>query len=542
MDKYSACLLDTRELSRNATMAWTCTIIALAILAYLLREWAWKSSNKKKLPPGPRGFPIFGNLHMLGGLPHRDLHRLAQKHGPIMYLRLGLVPAIVVSSPQAAEQFLKAHDLVFASRPLFEAAKHITYEQKSLSFSSYGPYWRNIRKMCTLELLQSRKINSFKAMRKEELGLLIKFVQEAASDCVAVDLSAKVSSLSADMSCRMVFGKKYMDKDLDERGFKAAIHEGMQLLATPNIGDYIPYIAALDLQGLTRRMKAISKIYDDFLEKIIDEHAQSKDENKTKDFVDVMLSFMGSQESEYLIERSNIKAIILVIIHTINLHACIVSNKVVILLTIIFLQDMLAGSTDTSATVIEWALSELMKNPQVMKKVQKELEDVVGLERMVDESDLDSLEYLDMVLKETLRLHPVAPLLLPHEAIEDCTINGFHIPHKSRVMINVWAIGRDPSAWNDAEKFFQERFVGSNIDIRGRDFQLIPFGSGRRGCPGMQLGLTVVRLVVAQLIHCFDWELPDKMQPNELDMTEKFGLSTPRAKHLLAIPTYRLGK
>jgi cytochrome P450 len=203
---------------------------------------------------------------------------------------------------------------------------------------------------------------------------------------------------------------------------------------------------------------------------------------------------------------------------------------------------MLAGSMDTSATVIEWALSELMKHPRVMKKVQKELEDVVGLERMVEESDLDSLEYLDMVLKETFRLHPIAPLLLPHLAMEDCTVNGLHIPQNSRVIINVWAIGRDPSVWSDAEKFFPERFVGSNIDVRGRDFQLIPFGSGRRGCPGMQLGLTVVRLVVAQLVHCFDWELPDNMLPTELDMTEEFGLTTPRAKHLLAFPTYRLRK
>ncbi|XP_059433243.1 cytochrome P450 71AU50-like [Corylus avellana] len=503
----------------SSAMAWTWTIAAvLVMLAYLLREWAWKSSSK--LPPGLRGFPFFGNLHMLGELPHPDLHQLAQKHGPIMYLCLGLIyfcttPAIVVSSPQAAEQFLKAHDLVFASRPPLEATKHISYEQKNLSMSPYGSYWRNIRKMCTLELLSSRKINSFKHMRKEELGLLIKFIQEAARDCVAVDLSAKVSSLSADMSCRMVFGKKYMDMDLDEKEFKAVIQEVMHLGATPNLGDYIPFIAPLDLQGLTRRMKAVSKIFDDFFEKIIDEHVQSKDENKTKDFVDVMLSFMGSQESEYRIERSNIKAIIL---------------------------DMLAGSMDTSATVIEWALSELMKNPQVMKKVQKELEDVVGLERMVEESDLDSLEYLDMVLKETFRLHPIAPLLLPHEATEDCTINGFHIPHKSRVMINVWAIGRDPSVWSDAEKFFLERFVGSNIEVRGRDLQLIPFGSGRRGCPGMQLGLTVVRLVVAQLVHCFDWELPEKMPPNELDMTEEFGITTPRGNHLLAIPTYRLRK
>jgi len=226
------------------------------------------------------------------------------------------VPGIVVSSPQAAEQFFKAHDLVFASRPPLEASKYISYEQKNLTMSPYGSYWRNIRKMCTLELLSNHKINSFKSMRKEELDLLIEFIREGARDCVAVDLSAKVSSLSADMSCRLVFGKKYMDKDLDEKGFKAVIHEGMQLVAAPNLGDYIPCLAPLDLQGLTRRMKAVSKIFDDFFEKIIDEHVQSKDENKTKDFVDVMLSFMGSEESEYRIERSNIKAIILVIIHT----------------------------------------------------------------------------------------------------------------------------------------------------------------------------------------------------------------------------------
>uniref|UniRef100_A0A2N9EUF5 Cytochrome P450 n=1 Tax=Fagus sylvatica TaxID=28930 RepID=A0A2N9EUF5_FAGSY len=418
------------------TMAWTWIILALALLAYILQKyWAWKINNKKKkLPPGPRGFPIFGHLHMLGELPHQDLHKLAQKHGPIMHLRLGMVPAFVVSSPQAAELFLKTHDLVFASRPLNEFSNNI-------------------------------KINSFKSMRKEELDLLIKFIQGAARDQVAVDLSAKVSSLSADMSCRLVFGKKYMDEDFDERGFNS---------------------------GLTKRMKAVSKIFDDFLEKIIDEHVQSKEKNKSKDFVDVMLGFMGSEESEYRIERPNIKAIIL---------------------------DMLAASMDTSATAIDWILTELIKHPRIMKKVQKELENMVGLERMVQESDLDSLEYLDIVVKETMRLHPVAPLLIPHEAMEDCTINGYHIPRKSRILINVWAIGRDPSVWHEPEKFFPER-----------------------SCPGMQYGLTVVQLVVAQLVHCFDWELPNDMLPTELDMTEEFGLTTPRAQHLLVVPTYRLHK
>ena len=202
----------------------------------------------------------------------------------------------------------------------------------------------------------------------------------------------------------------------------------------------------------------------------------------------------------------------------------------------------MAASMDTSATMIEWALSELIKHPPMMKKVINELEKVVGMERMVEESDLESLEYLNMVVKETLRLHPVAPLLIPHESMEDCTVDGFHIPQKSRVIVNVWAIGRDPNAWTDADNFLPERFMESDIDFRGQHFQFIPFGSGRRGCPGMQLGLTVVRLVLAQLVHCFDWELPDNMLPSELDMTEEFGLTLPRAKHLVAIPTCRLHK
>ncbi|KAK9994028.1 hypothetical protein SO802_023731 [Lithocarpus litseifolius] len=496
------------------TMAWTWIILSLALLAYILVQWKSKT-KKKKLPPGPRGFPIFGNLHRLGKFPHHALHQLAQKHGPIMHLRLGMVPTIVVSSPQAAKLFLRTHDLVFASRPLTEALKHISYEQKSFVFAPYGSYWRNIRKMCTLELLSNLKINSFKSMRKEELDLLIESIQEAAHEHVTVDLSAKVSSLSADMSCRLVLGKKYMDNEFDERGFKSVIQEAMQLAATPNLGDYIPYVAPLDLQGLTQRMKAVSKIFDAFLEKTLDEHVQSKDENKAKDFVDVMLGIMGYEESEYRIQRSNIKAIVL---------------------------DMLGASMDTSATAIDWMLTELIRHPRIMKKVQKELENVVGLERMVDESDLDSLEYLDMVVKETMRLHPVIPLMVPHESLEDCTINDYHIPRKSKILINVWAIGRDPSVWTEPDKFNPERFVGSNIDLRGHDFELIPFGSGRRSCPGMQLGLTVVRLVLAQLVHCFDWELPNDMLPTELDMTEEFGLTLPRAKHLLAIPTYRLHK
>ncbi|XP_031251549.1 cytochrome P450 CYP736A12-like [Pistacia vera] len=153
-------------------MSWTWTSLALVALVFFLQAFPWKKDSKtKRLPPGPRGFPIFGSLHLLGKFPHKDFHKLAKKYGSIMFLRLGSIPTIVVSSPHAAEQFLKTQDLVFASRPPVEAAKHIGYRQKNLSFSPYGSYWRAMRKICTLELLSSAKISSFRAMRKEELYL-----------------------------------------------------------------------------------------------------------------------------------------------------------------------------------------------------------------------------------------------------------------------------------------------------------------------------------------------------------------------------------
>lgn len=202
---------------------------------------------------------------------------------------------------------------------------------------------------------------------------------------------------------------------------------------------------------------------------------------------------------------------------------------------------MLIGGIDTTATTVDWILSELVKNPIVMKKLQKEIEEIVGLDQMVEKSHLSSLKYLDCVVKESLRLHPVAPLLA-HAAQEDCEVSGFDIPSKTHVFVNVWAIGRDPDVWPDPDTFCPDRFLHNNVDLRGRDFQLLPFGSGRRSCPGLQLGLLIVQFVVAQLVHCFDWELPDGMLPGELDMSENYGMVVTRTKHLRAIPIYRLNQ
>ncbi|XP_027078023.1 cytochrome P450 CYP736A12-like [Coffea eugenioides] len=493
---------------------WLSTALALAAVWFFLQD-LFLMKKKKRFPPGPKGLPVIGNLHLLGKNPHHDLAKLAKKHGPLMYMRFGYVPAIIASSPEAAEKFLKTYDQVFASRPYHEASWYVSYEQRNLTFGQYGPYWRNMRKLCILQLLSSHKINSFLPMRREEVGTLVKSLKQAASDGAAVDLSAAISSLGANMSCLMIFGKKYMDKDFDDRGFRDVIQEGLHVAAMPNLGDYFPLLGVLDLQGLTRRFKDLAKVFDKFFEKIIDEHLQSQEHKQTKDFVDIMMGIMQSGEAEFEFDRSHVKAILL---------------------------DLLVASMDTSVTAVEWAISELLRHPEAMRKLQKELEEKVGLERIVEESDIEGLEYLDMVIKESMRLHPVAPLLLPHESMEDCTVDDFHIQKKTRIIINIYTIGRDPNVWPDPETFNPERFKDSNIDLRGQDFRLIPFGSGRRSCPGLQLGVLLVRFVLAQLVHCFNWELADNIQPTDLDMSEAFGLVTSRAKHLKVVPTCRLQK
>nr|GMC93238.1 cytochrome P450 CYP736A12-like [Ipomoea batatas] len=493
----------------NTSWFWIALAVFAAVSIFLKKK-------SKRLPPGPKAVPILGHLHLIGKDPHHDFQKLSKIYGPIMYLRFGFVDNIIVSSPQAAQQFLKTHDLNFASRPPQEAPKYISYDQKDLAWSEYGPYWRNMRKLCTLELLSNLKIASFQSMRREELCLLVESFKQAALDGAAVDLSSKVSSMSSNMSCRMVFGKRYEDKDLGDKGFKAVIDEIQYLAAVPNLGDYFPYLGKLDFQGLTRRMKAVAKLCDEFFEKIIDEREQAEnngDTKGTKDFVDTMLEIMKSGETPFEFTREHVKSTML---------------------------DMLVTSMDTSSSVIDWTMSELFRHPKVMEKVKEEIERHVGSNRMVEEEDLESLEYLAMVIKESLRIHPVAPLLLPHAAIEDCVIDGFHIPKKARIWVNYWAIGRDPNVWSDPEKFTPERFKGSQIDYRGRDFEFIPFGSGRRSCPGLQLGVTVVRLVVANLVHCFDWALPNGMLPDDLDMTEELGAVVRRAKNLIAVPTYGL--
>ncbi|KAK2376447.1 cytochrome P450 CYP736A12 [Trifolium repens] len=471
--------------------------------------------NQRK-PPGPPTLPIIGNLHLLGTLPHRTLHSLSKKYGPIMSLQFGQVPAVIISSSKAAESFFKTHDIVFSSRPKTQATELIANGSKGVGFSEYGPHWRSVRKLCTVNLLSASKVEMFGPSRKQELDVLVKSLEKAALVGEVVNLSEVVWNLIEDIVYKMILGgTKHEQFDV-----KKLAKEGIALIGAFNLVDCVPWLGAFDLQGLTRACKKVSKSLDEVLEVIITEHEQATNvcTNRQEDFVDILLSIMHQSidhknDQNLVIDRTNVKAILL---------------------------DMIAAAIGTSPNLIEWILSELLRHPRVMKILQEEIQNEVGNKRMVKEEDLKKFNYLDMVIDETLRLYP-SPLSVPRECRESITIDGYFIKEKTRVIVNAWAIGRDPNVWSEnAEEFYPERFIDKKMNYEGQEFDSIPFGSGRRRCPGIKLSLITMKLVIAQLVHCFNWELPYNISPSNLNMEEKFELAMARAQNLYAIPSYRL--
>ncbi|GMH03810.1 hypothetical protein Nepgr_005649 [Nepenthes gracilis] len=491
----------------------------LATVALLLLLSTNRRRRKLNLPPGPRSWPIIGNFNLVGSLPHRSFHNLSQKYGPLMMLRLGSHRVVVATSVETASLILKTHDLSFASRPRTAAGKHTTYNYSDITWSPYGPYWRQARKMCLTELFSVKRLESFEYIRTEEMNSLIK--QLFSSNGKQIALKDHLSNVSLNVISRMVLGKRYLDEGEENsiirpEEFKKMLDELFLLNGVLNIGDWIPYIGFLDLQGFVKRMKDLAKKFDRFMEHVLNEHNKRRatsEEWVARDMVDVLLELADDPNLEVKLERHGVKA---------------------------FTQDLIAGGTESSAVTVEWAISELLKNPGIIDKATKELDLVVGRRRWVQEKDIPSLPYVRAIVKETMRLHPVAPMLVPRIAREDAQIAGYDIPKDTRVLVNTWTIQRDATVYENPEVFSPERFVGKNIDVLGRHYELLPFGSGRRMCPGYSLGLKVIESSLANLLHGFSWKLPAEMKADDLDMEEIFGLSNPRKVPLVVVAEPRL--
>ncbi|KAI3819735.1 hypothetical protein L1987_13583 [Smallanthus sonchifolius] len=482
-------------------------LLALFYLFTKLRTSFFPHPNHN-LPPQPWKLPLLGHLHHLAGsLPNRALGNLADKLGPIIHLQLGEINTVVISSPDLAKEIMKTNDATFATRPKLLAAEILAYNYKDIAFSPYGDYWRQMRKICVLELLSAKKVESFESIREQESWNVVEHMLKKGpqpinlSEMISTMINVIVFTVSIGSGCK------------DQATFLELTEEIISLSSGFDVADLFPSLTPLHLVAGTR--KTLLKIHhkmDKILDRIISDRQECRASGQTTDYNDlleVLLRLKDDDGLRFPLNYDNIKAV---------------------------LSDMFAAGTDTSSVTIEWTMFELMKNPKTMNKVQAELRHVLQGKKKIYESDIKELTYFKLVIKETLRLHSPLPLLLPRECQKNCDIGGYDIPANTKVIINYWKIGRDPKYWDDPESFIPERFNQSLFDFKGTSFEYIPFGAGRRICPGLNLGLANVEISLARLLYHFNWELPNGAKIEDLDGTESFGATLKLKNNLFLVP------
>ncbi|KAK7378210.1 hypothetical protein VNO80_03648 [Phaseolus coccineus] len=497
----------------------TCLVSTIVVRAILSRK-----QNNTNRPPSPPALPIIGHLHLLAPIPHQALHKLSIRYGPIMHLFLGSVPCVIASTPEAAREFLKTHETRFSNRPQSSAGDFLTYGSQNFTLAPYGPYWKFMKKICMSELLGGPTLSQLLPLRRQETLRFLRLMLQKGKAGEAIDVGRELLKLSNNVVSRMLMSQTCCEDDNEAEEVRKLVQDTVLLIGKFNVSDFVWFFKNWDVQGFRKRLKEIRDRFDTMMERVIKEHQEERKKRKEvgsrdgqiKDLLDVLLDIHEDENSDIKLTEENIKAFIL---------------------------DVFTAGTDTSALTIEWALAELINHPDVMERAREEIDAVIGSGRLVEESDIVNLSYLQAIVKETLRIHPAGPLIA-RESSESCTIWGHEIPPKTQLFVNVWAIGRDPKHWENPLEFRPERFLSekengkSQLDVRGQYFHLLPFGSGRRSCPGTSLGLQVVQTNLAAMIQCFEWKV--KGGNETVDMEEKPGLTLSRAHPLVCVPVPRL--
>ncbi|KAK4486407.1 hypothetical protein RD792_009081 [Penstemon davidsonii] len=490
--------------------------IFIAILVVTLLWYTWllvkyRKNHKYPLPPGPRGLPIVGNLPFLDPELHSYFSHLAHTYGPILSLKLGTTTSIVITSPALAREILKENDITFANRDILNVVTAMEYGGHDIVFTPYGSEWRMLRKVCVRDMIGQTTLNMFYSYRRQEVRSTIKYLYSLKGSKVNVGEQMFLNMMNVVTS--MLWGGTVQGGERDGVGaeFRQVVAEITELMGKPNVSDFFPGIAWLDLQGIKKQMKGVVVKLEAIFDEIIGQRVKTGNFGlEGKDFLQVLMQLRDAGDPKTPITMTHIKALLL---------------------------DMVVGGTDTTSSTVEFAMAEMMNKPDVMIKAQQELDTLIGKNNVVEESHIEKLPYLHAVMKEVLRLHPTLPLMVPHCPSKPCVVGNYTIPKGARVFVNVWAIHRDPSIWENPMEFNPERFLNGKGDYSGNDFNYIPFGSGRRICAGIAMAERIVMYSLASLVHGFDWKLP---QGDNLDLSEKFGIVLKKKVPLVAIPIPRL--
>ncbi|GLU05706.1 hypothetical protein SLE2022_227890 [Rubroshorea leprosula] len=399
-----------------------------------------------------------------------------------------------------AREVLQKNDPVFSDRTIPDTVRTHQHHEFGLPFVPVSPLWRSLRKVCNLHIFSSQKLDANQHLRHRKVEQLLATVRDSGRLGEAVDIGQAAFSATVNLLSNTIFSVDLADSNAQSSlEFKKTVWSIMEEAGKPNLADYFPLLRKIDPQGIRRRMTVHFGKLLELFDRMYDERLQlrkGKGFATTNDVLDTLIDITEGKTEE--LNRTQ---------------------------TIHLLKVLFVAGTDTISSTLEWAMAELLHNPEVLLKAKKELEKAIGKAKWVEESHVDRLPYLRAIIKETFRMHPAVPLLIPRKAGPNAEICGFTVPEGAQVLVNVWAIGRDPSVWEMPNSFMPERFLNSEIDVKGRDFELIPFGGGRRICPGLPLAIRMLHLMLGSLINCFDWKLEDGVTPENMNMEEKFGIT-----------------
>ncbi|TYJ35215.1 hypothetical protein E1A91_A05G221200v1 [Gossypium mustelinum] len=498
--------------------------ISIFLFALVFKSIVQKCPTPRNLPPSPPALPIIGHLHLLKEPFHRTLHQLSQKYGPILLLQFG------------TRKCFTKNDIIFANRPQMLAGKHLNYNYSTIGLAPYGDYWRNLKRLTTVELFSTSRLAMFAGIRQEEVQLLLKELFLASTrKPEKVELSSKLMDLVFNIILRMIAGKRYYGEDVVDKKateFQDIMKEATELHGSTNLNDFFPVLQWVDFQGVERKMKGTMKKLDKFLQFLLEEHREMRADSTHQSsgssdasnkatkttLIDVMLSLQQTEPEFYTDET--IKGTILKKNCILTNYFCfpqfaaqdnphhVNSDDICLQAVFFFLKNFIRER--------EWAISLLLNHPEAMHKAWTEITAEVGQDKFLDETDLPKLNYLQSIISETMRLFPPAPLLLPHESSEDCVVCGYSVPQGTMPLM-------------------PERFEGGE---EGGGCKLLPFGVGRRACPGANLGRKAVGLVIGSLIQSFEW---NRIGEEEIDMREGTGLTMPKAEPLVALCSPRPG-